>query len=130
MNKQLYQALVSFLRNEADDTNVIALHNEHASGNDYVYTSIEEIAENINTDDDPTKLARMVFFGNVQNWNDRYFCLNGYANIDSFHSLTADLSPIDFELLAVHIIENEQFDEVDFDADPYLSDDISASGSE
>ena len=123
MNKQLHRALVSFLRNEADDTNIIALHNEHAPGDDYVYTSIEDIAELVATDSDPTRLARMVYFGNVQYWGDNYFCLNGYANIDSFPSLTDDLSPVDFELLADVIIERGQFAEVNFDADPYLSDD-------
>ena len=32
-------------------------------------------------------------------------------------------SAYDFELLADHIIEHERFDEVGFDANPYLSDD-------
>ena len=123
MNEQLHHALVSFLRNEADDTNIINLHNEHAPGDDYVYTCIEDIAELVATDSDPTRLARMVYFGNVQSWDDNYFCLNGYANIDSFNSLTADLSPIDFESLADAIIEHGQFAEVNFDADLYLSDD-------
>lgn len=123
MNKQLHQALVSHLLNEAADDDVIVMHNEHASDDDYVYTSIAEIDELINTDDDPTKIARMVFFGDVQSWNDRYFYLNGYGNIASFRSLTDDLSPVDYELLASAIIENEQFVDVGFDADPYLSDD-------
>ena len=122
MNKQLHKALVYFLRNKADDTNVINLHNEHASDDDYVYGSIEEIAELVATDD-ATKIARMVFFGNVQAWQDNYFCLDGYGNINSFRYAAADLSPVDFELLSAHIIEPERFDEVGFDANPYLSDD-------
>ena len=123
MNKQLHKALVYFLRHKADDTNVINLHNEHASSDDYVYTSIEEIAELVATDDDPTKIARMVFFGDVKSWNDSFFCLDGYGNINSFRYAAADLSPVDLGLLAERIIEHEQFDEVDFDANPYLSDD-------
>ena len=127
MNKQLHQALVSYLINEADDTAVIGLHNEYAPADDYVYTSIEDIAD-VFAADDPTKtkIARMVYFGNVQSWNDRFFCLNGYGNIDSFSSLTNTLcpiDPIDFDLLAKQIIEHEQYDDVGFDADPYLSDD-------
>ena len=125
MNKQLHQALVSHLINEADDTAVIGLHNEHAPADDYVYTSIEDIADVFATDD-PVAIARMVFFGNVQSWNARFFCLNGYGNIDSFNSLTDDLcpiDPIDFDLLAKQIIEHERFGDVNFDADPYLSDD-------
>ena len=123
MNEQLHQALVSFLLEEVDDTTIIALHNEHAPGDDYIYRSIEDIAELFADCGDPTRLARMIYFGNVQSWDDNYFCLNGYANIDSFNSLTDDLSPIDFASLADAIIERGQFDEVNFDADPYLSDD-------
>ena len=124
MNKQLHQALVSHLRDEAEDTDIVALHNEHAPADDCVYTSIEDIAD-VFAPNDPTntKIARMVFYGNVNSWNDRFFRLNGYGNIDSFNRLTDILCPIDFKLLAEQIIENEQFGDVNFDADPYLSDD-------
>ena len=122
MNKQLYQALVSHLINNVADADVIALHNEHAPADDYVYDSIEEIADVICANDDPTKIARMVFFGNVHSWNARFY-LDGYGNINSFSNITGDFSPVDFKLLAEQIIENEQYDEVDFDAGPYLSDD-------
>ena len=125
MNKQLHQALVSHLRDEAEDTDIVALHNEYAPADDFIYNSIEDIAE-VFAPNDPTKIARMVHFGNVQSWNDRFFCLNGYGNIDSFSSLTNTLcpiDPIDFDLLAKQIIEHEQFGDVNFDAGPYLSDD-------
>ena len=124
MNKQLHQALVSHLRDEAEDTDIVALHNEHAPTDDYVYTSIEDIAD-VFAADDPTKtkIARMVFFGDVESWHDRFFCLDGYGYIYSFGSLTDARCPIDFDLLAEQIIENEQFGDVDFDADYYLSDD-------
>lgn len=122
MNKPLYQALVSHLLNNVDDTTVFELHNEHAAVEDYVYTSIEEIADMIATDN-PTKIASMVYFGNVPSWNARYFCLNRLGNIDGFNSPVDEFSPIDFKLLAERIIENDQFDAVDFDADRYsLSD--------
>ena len=123
MNKQLHPALVSFLRHNADENGVITLHNEHAHSDDYIYDSIEEIADLIDTADDPTRIARMVYYGNVQSWNGGYFCLNGYGNICSFYSLTDELSPVDFAVLAERIIENEQFDEVGFDTSLYLSDD-------
>ena len=122
MNKQLHQALVSYLRDGADDNDIVALHNEYASADDYVYTSIEDIADVFATDD-PTKIARMVFYGNVESWHDRFFRLDGYGNIYSFNRLTDILCPIDFKLLAEQIIEHEQFGDVNFDADPYLSDD-------
>ena len=119
---KLHEALAAFLRNKADDTAVVNVHNEHASADDFIYRSIEDIADVFATDD-PTKIARMVFFGDVQSWCDRFFCLNGYGNIDSFGSLTDARCPVDFDLLAAQIIENEQFADVSFDADLYLSDD-------
>ena len=115
MNKQLHQVLVSHLRNKAADNDIVELYNKYAPADDYVYTSIEEIADVFATDDPTkTKIARMVFFGDVESWYDRFFCLDGYANIYSFSSLTDDRSPVDFDLLADAIIENEQFADVGF----------------
>ena len=119
--KQLHQALVSFLKNKADDNTVVDLYNEYASADDFIYRSIEDIAEAFESDD-PTSLARMVYFGDVESWYARFFALDGYANIYSFNILADARSPVDFGLLAEQIIENEQYDEVDFDAGPYLSD--------
>ena len=119
---KLHQALAAFLQHKADDKDVVNVHNEYASADDYVYTSIEDIADVIATDD-PTKIARMVHFGNVGSWHDRFFRLDGYGNIYSFNNVTDILCPIDFDWLAKQIIENEQFGDVNFDADPYLSDD-------
>jgi hypothetical protein len=122
MKKPLHQALVSFLRDAADENDVCELHNEYASADDFIYNSVEDIAD-VFVSDDRTAIARMVFFGNVQSWNDRFFCLNGCANIDSFNHLTDDASPVDFDLLAKQVIEDERYDDVDFDAQPYLSED-------
>ena len=121
---KLHKALAAFLKNKADDNVVADVHNEHAAEDDFIYRSIEDIADVFATDDPTnTAIARMVFDGDVQSWNDRFFCLNGYGNIDGFGSLTDARCPIDFDLLAAQIIENEQFADVNFDADPYLSDD-------
>ena len=120
---KLHEALAAFLKNEADDTAVANVHNEHAP-DDFIYRSIEDIADVFATDDPTnTAFARMVFFGDVESWYDRFFCLNGYGNIYSFGSLTDARCPVDFDVLAKQIIENEQFADVNFDADPYLSDD-------
>ena len=120
---KLHKALAAFLKNKADDTAVANVYNEHAP-DDFIYRSIEDIADVFATDDPTnTAIARMVFFGDVQSWYDRFFCLDGYGNIYSFRSLTDARCPIDFDLLAQQIIENEQFADVNFDADPYLSDD-------
>lgn len=118
---KLHQALVSFLKNKADDNDVVNVHNEHAFDS-YIYKSIEDIADVVATDD-PTTLARMVFFGDVESWYARFFALDGYANIYSFGSLTDRRCPIDFDWLAAKIIDNEQFTDVNFDPYPYLSED-------
>ena len=34
---------------------------------------------------EPTEVARMVFFGNIQNFGDDYFRFNGYGNIESLN---------------------------------------------
>lgn len=120
MNK-LHQAPVSHLQNKADDTAVANVYNEYAA-DDFIYRSIEEIADVFATDD-PTAIARMVFFGDVESWYARYFSLDGYGNIYSFGSLTDARCPVDFDSLAEQIIENQQYDDVNFDAEPYLSDD-------
>ena len=122
MNKQLHQALVSHIINEADDTAVIGLHNEYAPADDFIYNSIEDIAD-VFAADGPAAIASMVFFGNVQSWNARFFCLDDYGNINGFNNVIDDLCPIDFKLLTEQIIEHERFGDVGFDADPYLSDD-------
>ena len=118
---KLHQALAAFLKNKAEDTDIVALHNEHAPDS-YIYNSIEDIADVIATDD-PTAIARMVHFGDVESWYARFFCLDGYGNIYSFGSLTDARCPVDFDWLAAKIIEEGQFDDVNFDAGPYLSDD-------
>lgn len=101
---KLHEALAAFLRDKADDTAVVELHNEHAP-DAFIYRSIEDIADRGES-------------------HDRFFCWNGYGNLyDGFSSLTATRSPVDFDLLAEQIIENDQFADVNFDADFYLSDD-------
>ncbi len=118
---KLHQALVSHLQ-KADDSIVIELHNEHADDSYKIYTSIEDIADRVATDD-PLTIARKMFFGDVESWYSRYFSLDGYGNIFSFGCLTDARCPIDFDWLADAIIEAGQFDAVGFDADKYGSDD-------
>ena len=62
---------------------------------DAIYDSIEEFAELYG--EDGVELARKVFFGSVDNWNDRVY-LDGYANFRSCHRV--EDSPIDIDALA------------------------------
>lgn len=47
----------------------------------FVFQDLDELLQCC--DNDPLEVARMVYFGNIQNWNDDYFRFNGYGNIES-----------------------------------------------
>ena len=49
------------------------------NGYDYIVTDIADLLEGT----DPVEAARMIFFGDVKNWNDDYFRPNRYGNIES-----------------------------------------------
>lgn len=98
--------IIDKLKNEADDNELLSWWNEYDSenaGGSQILTNLEEWAELLG--DEPAQFARRVYFGDVKNWNDNYFWLNGYANFESCHSLTSDQSPISFNELAVWLIE-------------------------
>lgn len=44
-----------------------------------------------------TEVARMVFFGNIQSWNDDYFRFNGYGNIESLNQWQYERELLDLE---------------------------------
>lgn len=54
-----------------------------------IFDSIEELASIFEFE--PLEMARMVFFGDLQNWSDNIY-FNGYGNIESCWSV--DTSPI------------------------------------
>ena len=64
MNKQLHQALVSALINEADDTAAAEPRKEHAPrAGDVVYTH-----DGLHSTEEPQKITDVVFFGIVKGW--------------------------------------------------------------
>lgn len=78
---------------------LIALWNEYASENGYseIYDSIEDFADVFSGSIEGAELARMVFFGDVNNWSDNVY-LNGYGNFQSCWDVES--SPIDIDALA------------------------------
>lgn len=52
------------------------------TGGDYIYSSLEDAAEDMSKDE----AVRALFFGEVSNWYDRVR-LNGYGNFESVHEL-------------------------------------------
>ena len=98
------QAFFNYLNAQGYET-LKPLWNEYASyagDRAQVFDSIEELAET--SAFSPLELARMVFFGNLQNWGDHVY-LNGYGNIESCYSV--DSSPIIVSELADWLEESD-----------------------
>lgn len=98
--------IINKLENETTDKTLFFWWNEYdseTSGDNQILESLEEWAELLG--EDPAQFARRVYFGDVQNWYDNYFWLNGYANFESCNSLTSDRSPISFGGLTEWLIE-------------------------
>lgn len=53
---------------------------------------------------EPTEVASMVFFGNIQNFSDDYFRFNGYGNIESLnqYQYEKELLDLKYELLEAY----------------------------
>lgn len=82
---------------EMNFSDLVSLWNEYAPerGFEEIFSSIEDFA--FLTETEGVELARMVFFGDVKNWDDMVY-LGGYGNFKSCWSVES--SPIDIELLA------------------------------
>lgn len=48
-------------------------------------------------DNDPLEAARMVYFGNIQFWNDDYFRFDGYGNIESLNQYQYEKELLDLK---------------------------------
>lgn len=80
------------------------LWNEYASENEsdsMIYDSVEDLAD---LGVGGVELARMVFFGDLKNWNDK-ITLNGYGNVVSVWNV--ENSPIRLEDLADWLLETD-----------------------
>ena len=106
------KSIIEHLKNNVSDDVIFSIWNEFASADDYLYNSIEEIAEI--TQCTAYELARKVYFGNITRWDANYFFLNGYANIESLYYLTDNNSPVDFSLIAEWLQENDRLEDVDY----------------
>lgn len=94
----------SFLTDEHDFDTLADLWNEYCQEEgdmgDFIYSSIEDLEEFFPS---PLEMARAVFFGSLENWQDKVY-LNAYGNICSAWAI--EHSPIDIELLANWLKEN------------------------
>lgn len=67
----------------------------------HIFDGVEEFCDLY--EPEATSVARMVFFGDIQNWGDLVY-LDGYGNFKSCWDL--DSSPIDLEVLADAMAED------------------------
>lgn len=68
-----------------------------------IFSSVEELIEMY--DIKPVEVARMVYFGDIKNWRDDYFRLNGYKNIESLteHELNRQIEACRVEIIDEYI---------------------------
>lgn len=93
MSQAIFEQVLTIL-DGMDDEDVVVLWNEYLDAHQYddrrIYLSIEDAAAMVRDEDDPLELVRRVYFGNVKNWFDDFFIINGYGNIVSACSLNDD----------------------------------------
>lgn len=94
---------IGFLGTQRSE-DLVSLWNDFCDGDDYIHQGVEDMAELYS---DPASFGRAIFFGDVQNWLDDYACFNGYGNIVTFNYWDDKNSPIDLDLLAEWLEEND-----------------------
>lgn len=100
--------IIEKLQNETADQTLLAWWNEYDSqdlGGWLILDSLEGWAEMLG--DEPVEFAKRIYFGKVENWNDEYFWLNGYGNLESSNSLTSGDTPLDLGALAQWLIDEQ-----------------------
>lgn len=101
-------ALVKAALEQLDDNALISAWNEYGNGDDWIYNNDEYFFEENFTK--PIDAVRAVAFGDYRH-GDTYVKFNGYANLDSFDSVS---DHVDFDSLAVYVWEN-RLDCIDWD---------------
>lgn len=81
-------------------------YNDDINGYQTIYTSLEQIAEVFDGEDLLTFASR-VHFGNLS-WNDNYFTLNAYGQINSFLFFNDKKNPFDMDELAEWLADKEE----------------------
>lgn len=98
------QAFYNYVADQDYDT-LKPLWNEYISetgDGEQIFDSVEELADLFEFK--AAELARMVFFGKVENWSDNIY-FNGYGNLESCWSV--DSSPISVQALATWLEESD-----------------------
>lgn len=109
---------------EMDEEEIMYLWNDYAYDcrpDDVIYENEEDVLNGLFSR--PSDAIQAIYFGDYT-FNDPYFYFNGYANIQSVYSLIRDKNSIVYlSELADWLIEDERYENYDFDVDDVDDDD-------
>lgn len=103
---------------ELDDSTKISIRNEYCrehNPDEEIFSFDEEFFETFFSETKAIEVARAVYFGNIQSWNDDYIKFNGYANLESMSSYDAVKDTEDYYLNSIYEDERSWRDEIDED---------------
>ena len=93
---------------ELEDSTKISIRNAYClehNADEEIFPFDEGFFELCFSASEPIEIARAVFFGNIQSWNDEYIKFNGYGNLESMSTYDAVKDTEDYYL-------NEIFEDV------------------
>lgn len=103
---------------ELDDGTKISIRNEYCrehNSDDEIFSFDEEFFETFFSGSNAMEVARAVYFGNIQNWNDEYIKFNGYGNLESMSTYDVVKDTEDYYLNDIFNDDRSWRDEIDED---------------
>lgn len=103
---------------ELDDGTKISIRNEYCrehNSDEEIFSFDEEFFETFFSGSNAMEVARAVYFGNIQNWNDEYIKFNGYGNLESMSAYDAVKDTEDYYLDDIFNDDRSWCDEIDED---------------
>ena len=106
------------LWDELDDSTKISIRNEYCvdcNSDEEIFPFDESFFEDFFSGAKAIDVARAVFFGNIQSWNDEYIKFNGYGNLESMSTYDAVKDTEDYYLNDIFNHESCWCNEIDED---------------
>ena len=106
------------LWDELDDSTKISIRNEYCvdcNSDEEIFPFDESFFEDLFSGAKAIDVARAVFFGNIQSWNDEYIKFNGYGNLESMSTYDAVKDTEDYYLNDIFNHESCWRNEIDED---------------
>ena len=103
---------------ELDDSTKISIRNKHCcehNCDEEIFSFDEEFFDMFFSASTAIEVARAVYFGNIQSWNDEYIKFNGYGNLESMSAYDAVKDTEDYYLDDIFNDDRSWCDEIDED---------------